>query len=234
MSQGWGWARFARGAVRAAVWPLRQEPKIHGDRERERVFLEAIDWMDRSGAQWRLLPARCLEQLYKRSRAGTSWGSGSGCPRRWRTTPPAERDDRRDGGAGRGPGEGIRQRKARALARRLQQIHVLVDALANPLFIRTGGAAGDNPQAIPLLAEPNPEVGHQAHAPHHPSRTSCDPTTRKRAPNPRDCDYAAYKDATWSNVHRQAQVLPACLRASTSTPNALASSTRQHDEDAAK
>ncbi len=30
---------------------------------------------------------------------------------------------------------------------------MLVDALGNPLkFIRTGGAAGDNPQAIPLLA----------------------------------------------------------------------------------
>jgi len=33
------------------------------------------------------------------------------------------------------------------------KIHVLVDALGNPLqFLLTRGAAGDNPQALPLLA----------------------------------------------------------------------------------
>jgi transposase len=37
---------------------LRQEGKIHTkQRERVRVFLEAVFWVDRSGAQWRLLPA---------------------------------------------------------------------------------------------------------------------------------------------------------------------------------
>lgn len=48
---------------------LRQEPKIHTkDRERERLFLEAICWMDRSGAQWRLLPAcyGAWNSVYKR------------------------------------------------------------------------------------------------------------------------------------------------------------------------
>ncbi len=37
---------------------LRQEGKIHTkDRARERRFLEAVYWIDRSGAQWRMLPA---------------------------------------------------------------------------------------------------------------------------------------------------------------------------------
>jgi putative transposase len=37
---------------------LQGEPKIHtSQRERVRLFLEAIYWMCRSGAQWRLLPA---------------------------------------------------------------------------------------------------------------------------------------------------------------------------------
>jgi transposase len=48
---------------------LRRERKIHTkDRERERLFLEAVYWMDRSGAQWRLLPERygAWNSVYKR------------------------------------------------------------------------------------------------------------------------------------------------------------------------
>src|SRR3954447_1263711 len=37
---------------------LRHERKIHTkEREQVRVFLEAVFWIDRSGAQWRFLPA---------------------------------------------------------------------------------------------------------------------------------------------------------------------------------
>jgi transposase len=48
---------------------LRQEAKIHTkEREKVRVFLEGVFWIDRSGAQWRFLPAEYGEwnSVYKR------------------------------------------------------------------------------------------------------------------------------------------------------------------------
>ena len=48
---------------------LRQERKIHTkEREVIRRFLEAVFWLDRSGAQWRFLPAAYGEwnSVYKR------------------------------------------------------------------------------------------------------------------------------------------------------------------------
>ena len=48
---------------------LQAEPKIHTkDRARERRFLEAVYWIDRSGAQWRLLPGEygAWNSVYKR------------------------------------------------------------------------------------------------------------------------------------------------------------------------
>lgn len=81
---------------------------------------------------------------------------------------------------------------------------MLVDALGNPLkFILTSGAAGDNPQAIPLLAGQQAQevladrgydadatlayIADQLHA------TATIPPKRSRK-EPRDCDYVAYKE----------------------------------------
>jgi transposase len=62
--------RFLSEAQFERVYGLLQgEPKIHTkDRARERRFLEAVYWMDRSGAQWRLLPAEYggWNSVYKR------------------------------------------------------------------------------------------------------------------------------------------------------------------------
>ena len=84
------------------------------------------------------------------------------------------------------------------------KLHVLVDALGNPLkFILTSGAAGDNPQAIPLLTglqtgEVLADRGYDADATLayitdqlHAQATI--PPKRSRV-NPRDCDYVAYKE----------------------------------------
>jgi len=81
---------------------------------------------------------------------------------------------------------------------------VLVDALGNPLkFVLTSGAAGDNPQAIPLLAgQQTPEVladrGYDADATiayieQQLGATATIPPKQSRK-EPRACDYVAYKE----------------------------------------
>jgi transposase len=82
--------------------------------------------------------------------------------------------------------------------------HVLVDALGNPLqFILTSGAAGDNPQAIPLLAgQQTQEVladrGYDADATvayieEQLQATATIPLKQSRL-EPRPCDSVAYKE----------------------------------------
>lgn len=81
---------------------------------------------------------------------------------------------------------------------------MLVDALGNPLkFLLTSGAAGDNPQAIPLLEgrqtqEVLADRGYDADATiayitdQLQARATIPPKQNRVAP--RDCDYAAYKE----------------------------------------
>jgi transposase len=84
------------------------------------------------------------------------------------------------------------------------KVHVLVDALGNPLKFRlTSGAAGDNPQAIPLLE------GRQADEVLADRSYDADRTIayiedemqavatippKKNRVAPRDCDFAAYRE----------------------------------------
>jgi len=81
---------------------------------------------------------------------------------------------------------------------------VLVDALGNPLkFLLTSGAAGDNPQAIPLLTgiqsgEVLADRGYDAdatiaHIEQQMGAIATIPSKQNRV-DPRDCDYAAYKE----------------------------------------
>jgi transposase len=79
-----------------------------------------------------------------------------------------------------------------------------VDALGNPLkFILTSGAAGDNPQAIPLLhgqqaQEVVADRGYDAdqtiaHIEQQMAAIATIPSKKNRT-TPRACDYGAYKE----------------------------------------
>jgi transposase len=81
---------------------------------------------------------------------------------------------------------------------------VLVDALGNPLRFRlTSGAAGDNPQALPLLegiraGEVIADRGYDAdktlaHIEREMGALATIPPKKSRTVQ-RDCDYAAYKE----------------------------------------
>ncbi len=81
---------------------------------------------------------------------------------------------------------------------------MLVDALGNPLkFLLTSGAAGDDPQAIPLLqGRQTQEVvadrgydadGTLAYIEQQLHATATIPPKQSRVV-PRDCDYVAYKE----------------------------------------
>jgi transposase len=84
------------------------------------------------------------------------------------------------------------------------KLHVLVDALGNPLkFLLTSGAAGDNPQAIPLLDgvqadEVVADRGYDAdktiaYIEDEMHAVATIPPKKSRVA-PRACDYAAYKE----------------------------------------
>jgi len=149
---------------------------------------------------------QALHALGRSGRLGATLRAGGG------GSGSAERDDRRDGHPGaRLRGGGTQKnggQAAQALGRSRggfgTKIHVLVDALGNPLkFLLTSGAAGDNPQAIPLLADIQTEEvladrgydadATRAHIEQHMQAVATIPPRQNRTVR-RPCDYAAYKE----------------------------------------
>jgi transposase len=194
---------------------LRQERKIHTKgREKVHVFREAVFWIDRSGAQWRFLPTGYGEwnSVDKRFARWDDLGV-------WGRLSESVADDpdlqavlidatvvRAHACAAGAPQKtaGRRRRGSGARGGFSTKSHVLVAARGNPLKFRlTSGAAGDTPQAIPLLD------GVQADEVLADRSYDADKTIafiederhavatippKKNRVAPRDCDYAAYRE----------------------------------------
>ena len=191
---------------------LQSEQKIHMKRrELVRRFLEAVLWIGRSGAQWRLLPAEygAWNSVYKRF---ARWDE-LGVWERLFTGVAADPDLQSvmldatvvrahacAAGAPKKNGGQAAQALGRSRGGFGTKLHVLVDALGNPLkFLLTSGAAGDNPQAIPLLEgqrakEIIADRGYDAdktiaHIEREMGAVAIIPPKKNRVA-PRECDYA--------------------------------------------
>lgn len=73
--------------------PLQAERKMHTrQRAQVRLFLEAVYWLGRSGAQWRFLPS-CYgngNSVYKRFARWDDLVCGRGCSPGWRMNPTSK------------------------------------------------------------------------------------------------------------------------------------------------
>ncbi len=194
---------------------LRGERKIHTKRRAlVRRFLEAVLWLGRSGAQWRFLPTEygAWNSVYKRFARWDDLGVWERLFQQAANAPDLQsvmidatvvRAHACAAGAPKNGGQAA-QGLGRSRGGFSTKIHVLVDALGNPLrFTLTSGAAGDNPQAIPLLAgiethEVLADRGYDAdrtlaYIKEQLHAVATIPPKKGRLA-PRDCDYTAYKE----------------------------------------
>ena len=143
---------------------LKMTPGIYtGDEQKVRIFVDAIHWIMRTGAQWRDLPEEFgkSNSIYKRFSRWSDKGVWEKLHEQLIEEPDMEwllldstvvRAHPCAAGAPKQKGGQEKQALGRSVGGFSTKIHAAVDALGNPLrLLLTGGQSGDAPQAIPLL-----------------------------------------------------------------------------------
>lgn len=144
---------------------LKGRPRIHtGNEEKCRIFVDAVHWIMRTGAQWRDLPSERgnWNAVFKRFGRWSDKGIWDELHEHFIDEPDMEwllidstvvRAHPCAAGAPKEKGGQAEQALGRSVGGFSTKIHVTVDALGNPLrLLLTGGQSADSTQAIPLLA----------------------------------------------------------------------------------
>ena len=143
---------------------LKVHPKIHtGNEEKCRIFVDAVHWIMRTGAQWRDLPEELgyWNAVFKRFGRWSDKGVWDKLHDHFIDEPDTEwllidstvvRAHPCAAGAPKEKGGQEKQALGKSVGGFSTKIHVTVDALGNPLrLLLTGGQRSDSIQAIALL-----------------------------------------------------------------------------------
>ena len=143
---------------------LKVHPKIHtGNEEKCRIFVDAVHWIMRTGAQWRDLPEELgyWNAVFKRFGRWYDKGVWDKLHDHFIDEPDTEwllidstvvRAHPCAAGAPKEKGGQEKQALGKSVGGFSTKIHVTVDALGNPLrLLLTGGQRSDSIQAIALL-----------------------------------------------------------------------------------
>jgi len=143
---------------------LKTLPRVYtGHEEKSRIFVDAVHWIMRTGAQWRDLPGELGQwnSVFKRFGRWSDKGVWDQLHEHFIEDPDLEwllidstvvRAHPCAAGAPKENGGQEKQALGKSVGGFSTKIHVTVDALGNPLRLRlTGGQWGDATQAIALL-----------------------------------------------------------------------------------